>query len=67
MTKESFAMTGPDRRWLILPLLIVLCSVRAGAWQAACDRVCLTRIADAYFAAIAAHDSKKVQSQDLRD
>lgn len=45
-----------DRRWLFVALLIVVCSARTGAWQAACDRLCLTRIADAYFAAMAAHD-----------
>ena len=48
-----------DRRWLFVALLIVVCSARTGAWQAACDRLCLTRIADAYFAAMVAHDSKK--------
>lgn len=52
-------MIPADRRWLILPVLIVVCGARANAWQTACDRLCLTRIADAYFAAIAAHDPKK--------
>ncbi len=36
-----------DRRWLFVALLIVVCSARTGTWQAACDRLCLTRIADA--------------------
>ena len=46
-----------DRRWLFVALLIVVCSVRTGAWQAACDRACLMRIAD--FASMMAHDPKK--------
>jgi len=48
-----------DHRWLVLPLLIAVCAARTGAWQTACDRICLTRIADAYFAAMAAHDPTK--------
>jgi hypothetical protein len=52
-------MNPAAHRWLILPLLITVCAVRTGAWQSPCDRLCLTRIADAYFAAMVAHDPKK--------
>ena len=51
-------MTESKYRWLILPVLIILCGARSNAWQTACDRLCLIRIADAYFAAMAAHDPK---------
>jgi hypothetical protein len=33
-----------DHRWLVLPLLIVVCAARAGDWQTICH-ACLTRIA----------------------
>jgi hypothetical protein len=52
-------MNRIDPRWLILPLFIIVCGARTNAWQSVCDRVCLTRLADEYFSAIAAHDRRK--------
>jgi len=63
-----------DPRWFVLPLLIVLCAARTGDWQTACGRACLTRIADAYSAAMAAatrggrssHNADSVQARTER-
>jgi len=43
-----------DRRWLVLPLLIVVCAARSADWTAACP-TCV-RIAANYFASTAAGD-----------
>lgn len=42
-----------------LPLFMLVCAPGNASAQSACDRACLTGIADQYFAAIAAHDLKK--------
>jgi len=44
----------------LLPLLMLVCVGSSAHAQAACDRTCLTKIADDYFAAMVAHDPKKV-------
>jgi hypothetical protein len=55
------------RRLILLPLLIVVCAARGTAAQTACDRACLTRMADEYFAAMVAHDpSKAPLAKDVR-
>jgi len=47
------------RQLLALMLLTVVCGPRSAAAQAACDRACLTSVADAWFAAVIAHDPSK--------
>jgi hypothetical protein len=47
------------RRVVLLSLLIVACVARSASSQAGCDRACLRRVADEYFAAIVAHDPAK--------
>jgi hypothetical protein len=44
---------------LLLSALCIALASPAAAQGTACDRACLTGIADAYFAAIAAHDPAK--------
>ena len=46
------------RRLIFLPLFIV-CAARATTAQTTCDRACLARVADAWFAAMVAHDPTK--------
>ena len=46
-------------RLVLLSLLIVVGATRNTAAQTACDRACLTGVADAWFAAIVAHDPSK--------
>jgi hypothetical protein len=57
--KELFAMRGAVCRLVLLSLLIVVGATRNTAAQATCDRACLTGVADAWFAALVAHDPSK--------
>lgn len=52
-------MTGTARRLLLVLPLLVVCVAQSAAAQTACDRACLTGIADRYFAAMVAHDPKE--------
>jgi hypothetical protein len=55
------------RRLILLPLLIIVYAARTAAAQTACDRACLARVADEYFAAMVAHDpSKAPLAKDVR-
>ena len=47
------------RRLALLTLSFFVCAAPSSHAQSTCDRACLTKIADDYFAAIAAHDPKK--------
>ena len=52
-------MSGVCRQLLVLTLLTAAWMPRGAAAQASCDRACLTGLADAWFAAIVAHDPSK--------
>jgi hypothetical protein len=52
-------MSGVCRQLLVLTLLTVVWMPRSAAAQTSCDRACLTGLADAWFAAIVAHDPSK--------
>jgi hypothetical protein len=47
------------RPLIVLSLFVILCAARSAAAQTACDRACLTKVADDYFAAVVAHDPSK--------
>jgi len=52
-------MRGPIPRRLVLLSLLTLLGARSAIAQSVCDRACLTRVADEYFAAMVAHDPAK--------